>query len=142
MFGESRHTGADMRPTVCVFCRSNPAKSKEHIYRDTYRRYAGTEPYNSLDFETGTASPLRNGQNPFTHRVKVVCASCNNGWMNKLDEDVEPAAVAFFEGTPYSCDEAMAAQLAYWAAKTTMMRVFMDPDRAVRDEDFKHLYEH
>lgn len=86
-------------------------------------------------------TPLRNDENPFTHRVKVVCADCNNGWMNKLDEDVEPAAVAFFEGNPYSCDEEMVATLAYWAAKTTMMRVFMDADRSVRDHEIAHLYD-
>lgn len=137
------HSGANMKPDTCVFCRQAPAVSREHIYRKTYRRYAGADTYSRIEYKDGvsTITPLSPGESPFNQKVQVVCGDCNSRWMNDLDKRVEPAAVAFFEGKPYSCDQAMAADLALWAAKTTMMRVFKDSDRGVRDEQMAYLHD-
>jgi hypothetical protein len=86
MDGVIEHSGADMNPQICVFCQNAPADSKEHIYRGSYCQFAGANSYSHVDFNTGAVRRLSPGESAFNQKVKVVCAPCNNGWMNQIDE--------------------------------------------------------
>lgn len=81
-------------------------------------------------------------ESAFNMTAKVVCQGCNGGWMDQLDNEVQPAVTAFFEGRPYECDGYMAKNIALWAAKTSAMRAFGGVDRGVTDDDIQYLYNH
>lgn len=130
-----------MEPTHCVFCGANEV-TKEHIYRKTYRTYAGTNRYYRVDIATGKITPMAPHESAFNMTAEVVCQGCNGGWMDQLDNQVQPAVTAFFDGRPYACDAQMAKDIALWAAKTSAMRAFRGFDRGVTDGDIKYLYDH
>jgi hypothetical protein len=138
---EPYHSGAVMTPTHCVFCGVEDV-TREHIYRRTYRTYAGTNRYYRVDIATGNITPMAPHESAFNLTAKVVCQGCNGGWMDQLDNKVEPAVTAFFEGRQYECDAQMAKDIALWAAKTSAMRAFGGFDRGVTDDDIKYLYNH
>ncbi|MFE3861102.1 hypothetical protein ACFXPT_11795 [Streptomyces goshikiensis] len=54
-------------------------------------------------------------------QVRVVCASCNNGWMNGLEEDVRDFLPALIRGEQAVLDDARQRHLASWALKTMLM---------------------
>lgn len=136
------HSGADMTPANCVFCGSQ-GLTREHIYRKSYSTYAGTNRYYKIDTISGKTTPMAPHESVFNLTAKVVCKSCNSNWMNQLDQQVQPAVTAFFEGNQYACGAQMAKNIALWAAKTTVMRVFNgSPDRGVTNTDIKYLYDH
>ena len=60
-----------------------------------------------------------------THQVDVVatavCTQCNSGWMNTLDQGLEPLLLALARGESCVVDPASAARLAAWATKLALL---------------------
>jgi len=131
-----------MEPTHCIFCGVGEV-TKEHIYRKKYRTYAGANRYYKVDISTRKVTPMAPHESAFNLTAKVVCQEgCNGGWMDQLDNKVEPAVTSFIEGRPYKCDAHMAKDLALWAAKTSVIRAFGGLDRGITDDDIKYIYNH
>src|ERR1017187_2950463 len=49
-----------------------------------------------------------------------VCSTCNNGWMNRIDEATRPHFDAIIAGRPTPLDASAQASLAAWVTKTTL----------------------
>ncbi|KOG47554.1 hypothetical protein ADK75_23250 [Streptomyces virginiae] len=60
-------------------------------------------------------APLMNEQ------VRVVCAACNNGWMNDLEESVRHFLPALIRGAEVELDHVRQVHLATWSLKTMLM---------------------
>lgn len=60
-------------------------------------------------------APLMNEQ------VRVVCAPCNNGWMNDLEESVRDFLPSLIRGTETRLDQVRQARLVTWSLKTMLM---------------------
>lgn len=113
----------------CIFCGKR-ANSGEHVWSE--KLHPDLAPYllhardkSSTMYETPNANALdnlklREGQ---MHKIKIqcVCSTCNNEWMNILDERVRPAVVKMIHGKPISLDEHMARDLTSWIAMKMMV---------------------
>lgn len=142
------------RPT-CIFCGSTDPVTKEHIYRSSWRKQLdvnlglGAIGVTNTDIEASrqfTRYGLDNVERQskqedlFSIIVKRVCAKCNNGWMNSLDEVVEPWV---FDPTndDKRCDP---VEFRRWAIKLAILRCYyehpdsvepVDPERIFNGED-------
>lgn len=109
---------------VCVFCGGAPV-TKEHIWPQ-WAQWTVPAP---------TPSPIhrvvevegqerfessRLGQ-AFSETSRTVCASCNNGWMSRLETATKELFVAMTGGGPLILDREMQQTLAAWALKTMIM---------------------
>lgn len=56
-----------------------------------------------------------------TEQVRVVCATCNNGWMNNLEEGVRSFLPALIRGGAVRLDNDDQHALAAWSLKTMLM---------------------
>ena len=65
----------------------------------------------------------------FNHTVKAVCKQCNEGWMNRIEEDARPFLESMILGHGRNLYEAGQAKVATWGALKAM--VFQGKDRDV-----------
>lgn len=113
---------------LCVFCGGHPL-TKEHVLRNALRKYLPQQRFTSHTVFNGGAQPEErtSRRSSFDSTVRRVCAPCNNGWMHDLEVAAEGALTPMLQGHPTALDSNTVRVLAGWAAKTAMMRSFMDP---------------
>ena len=115
------HSGVMGTGQGCVFCGRKPL-TKQHIFPNwmrkhlpdpgpgTYRRKTGVEPRESAYRGSPVAS-----------QVRVVCASCNNGWMERLETDARPYLTSMVVGNGREFHDTGRTLIAGWAFLTTLM---------------------
>lgn len=76
------------------------------------------------------------------HRAKVVCLSCNNGWMNDLEIAAQPFLKDMISGRGVVLDSDAQRIVATWAAKTAMCveRTFPSATQAIPASFYDRLY--
>ncbi len=104
----------------CVFC-GGERLTREHVWPQwivaAIRQHVGP----------GPIRVARPGDTPYDVpeldvAVRMVCATCNNGWMSSLETGVRPALEPMILGRlPVLLTPAMQALLARWAFKTALM---------------------
>lgn len=62
-------------------------------------------------------------------RVKWLCASCNNGWMSRLENETKPILESILDDKLKDIDAWRQSTLARWAVKTAMVLECLNPDR-------------
>jgi hypothetical protein len=74
--------------------------------------------------------------------VKVVCRTCNGGWMSDLENAAKPLLKTLILGEPPNLSESNQTLIAFWAAKTAMMLQFLHPldIRGVPAAHYQHVY--
>ncbi|MFK4694207.1 hypothetical protein [Streptomyces pristinaespiralis] len=133
----------------CVFCGA-PANSREHVIPQWISRSV-LEANPGIDQNTVVLAGDGQAVRDFTHRfgesaVKIVCATCNNGWMNGLEEAVRAFLIPLIlsdGGTVVVLDRQQQADLAAWVMKTLMMFSYQLPKedhQAIPPADYTHLY--
>ncbi len=115
-----------MSPTrrPCFFCGGSGKRSAEHVWRAKWRDHFGAEPF--MMRQWGWVA--RDGQPehyarkfkaaPFSETFREVCTSCNNGWMNALENEVEVPLLVLASGARIQLGPVATAALTRWAAKT------------------------
>lgn len=137
-----------MSGRACVFCGSTTTLTAEHVFAS----WIG-----GLGLIEGNASTVSGFLNEmprvlpptpaFSQRVKMVCASCNNGWMSELENNARRILQPLILGTSTSIAPADRALAALWAFKTALVSLLMStaPDReagyGVPPEEYELLYE-
>lgn len=118
---------------TCVFCGAE-GTTKEHVLRRKFQSILGAEPFDVVNTNQRTTAfgTLAQGQRtyrslPFDLQVKAACASCNNGWMNDLENAVEPQLTAMIRGDSCRISSSERLKIARWASKTTLMRQLATP---------------
>jgi len=125
----------------CIFCR-NGNLSKEHIFADWLHEYLPRtrsftdhrvnhgldDPYGRKDVAAGK---LANNGDPLSRKLRVVCASCNNGWMSRLQILAKPILLPFVLGKWRALDANETRIIANWITMFTMVIEFADPATAV-----------
>ena len=82
----------------CIFCGTEGNLSKEHLWpdwlsklylrKDSESHTFGSKSYlNKKEVRDGTYS--RPGH-LFSLKNRVVCVTCNNGWMSRVEEETKP----------------------------------------------------
>lgn len=128
-----------------MFCESDAATTKEHIFRSSWKRRLDTsEHFTKLPFVERRFTKYRQdnsetrtrSEDLFSVIVKRVCAPCNNTWMNDLDEVVEPW-VFDPNNDDNRCDP---QQFRRWAIKIALLRSYYDEPRLIEPGDPAKVY--
>lgn len=139
----------------CIFCGGKPL-TREHVFSSEWLRtlMPGTTTFTSdflrvdeernVDRRTWEEKAPKPGKkagsgSPF---VRCACASCNNGWMQELDERAKPLLTPLALGEVGTVSDAGVKVLATWATKIAfILDAFMNPSvlepelrRAFRDD--------
>ena len=124
-------------PGRCIFC-GNGGLSKEHIFADWLKELFPRDETSSHTYGTIDPSPVigvprislrdRPGHGR-TRKVRVVCKSCNNGWMSALEERTKPMLLPVIGGQRHRLPLEAQELLATWAAKTVMIAEHVRPHK-------------
>lgn len=106
---------------TCLFCEGR-ATTREHVLP----RWAGSalaagEPEAIRQLITvGTGRPIERVRTGllFSGTAKVVCATCNNGWMSRLETSARAVLTPMIQGEGILLDWNAQRTLAAWALKT------------------------
>jgi hypothetical protein len=125
-------------PGRCIFC-GGFGLTKEHVLPDWLRSIfprspADTHTVGTVDWiNLPTVGPIplpgrsqRQGQ-AGSKKVKVVCKSCNTGWLSAMEEATKPILSALVQGTACALTITQQRALAIWITKTTMTAEFLVP---------------
>ena len=103
---------------ACIFCGS-PANSKEHLLPRWLESILPADEQVIHTRQVGDDEPRRWEAKPFGERSKIVCESCNHGWMSKLEEASKPLLTpAITRSGPCEFDGRGQWVAAVWALKT------------------------
>ncbi|NYH51368.1 hypothetical protein HNR06_000957 [Nocardiopsis arvandica] len=122
---------------TCVFCHGEGGMSREHVLpawmSREFTEIAGSSArFLSLEQHADPVDRgaytirhpylrLRDNQRPFSRRAKVVCKSCNNGWMSRLEAKVRPTLAKVVRGSCIALGTEGQTALAAWLLKTMLM---------------------
>jgi hypothetical protein len=121
--------------------------SKEHLFPDWLEQLFPRSPSDThthgnttwVDMTPGGKTPItqerkRQGQ-AATLKVRVVCETCNNGWLSRLEERTKPLLTHLIKGHAISLGVQEQLQLATWAVKTIMTAEFYDRKKVAIPQD-------
>ncbi|MEU0525988.1 hypothetical protein [Streptomyces niveus] len=104
----------------CVFCGGTPL-TKEHVLPRWLKVALDPSMHRFRYIRLSDAGLQHHDAPPLNDQVKVVCAECNNGWMNRLEEDVRHFLPALIRGSSCTLDARAQQALSSWALKTLLM---------------------
>lgn len=113
------------RPRLCIFCGSN-ANSKEHIWPTWLHhllppvsdKVRHNKEVHNFTPKTGiriSGAMGRQGDQR-TVKVRAVCDICNNGWMNRIEQQARPILTPLITGKPMTLEPPAIVVLARWFA--------------------------
>jgi hypothetical protein len=124
---------------LCIYCRTNPAGSNEHIFgtwlitdltavlgRAPGHGWIGSEENRrEIHGREGRANRYS-----FDFTTDTVCHRCNNGWMNNVDIKARRTVHSLMRGDRTLLTGKARARVAAWAAKTAVTARFahVEPD--------------
>lgn len=132
----------------CIFC-GKKADSKEHIFAQWLHPYlpidktrVNFKSLSELMLPDGTRSTekVRSGD-PHSVTARVVCESCNNGWMSRLQTSAKPVVLPLVTGADARLFRNDLKNLVAWCAMFVMLAEWASKDRqfagiAQADRDF------
>ena len=118
--------------TQCMFCERDATRRGEHLFSNWMAEYIDFRPPNHTASVLRGASGLKvevglKGGPLHTLRVPHVCATCNNGWMSRLEMQAKPALVSLMQHKEISLNKQDQTDIAKWAALKTMVGEFLNP---------------
>ena len=119
----SRRRDRERRGDRCIFCGARPPLTYEHVFGDWLRRldHTGEGVHEILPGDSGEPIVQR-GRGIFTRKLKIVCGTCNHGWMSGIEEAAKPLLVRMFGSqSPISLSADDQLALARWAFKTAVV---------------------
>jgi hypothetical protein len=76
-----------------------------------------------------------------TRFARKVCKTCNNGWIERLEERIREPVTQLMQGAPLILDAGTQRDMAAWMTLVTMMVEFTDPPTlASMPSDYQHIY--
>jgi hypothetical protein len=123
----------------CIFCRGI-GLSKEHIWADWLKRYIPKDMtnYSSLSATVHeTYAEFRHkkhGGDLRSRTLRVVCKSCNNGWMSQLQQRTKPYLLPLTSGDVTAFDARAQEILSAWVATFVMVAEHFDRYKVVSSQ--------
>ena len=131
---------------ICLFCQESGKLTKEHIFPNWLRNYIprNTQHTRHVTSYVGqrslSAGKVNRPGNIHSQRLRVVCASCNNGWMSELQSRAKPHLIPLIDGSWSKLDDTACKTLAAWTAMFCTVWEQADPRSAeIPVEHRKHL---
>ena len=91
--------------TQCLFC-GEPGATREHVlslaWLSQLMPSAGPYKFDRTTEEQGVIKRQRYEKRKPEVVRRAVCATCNSGWMNRLDQSAQPMLTAMIKGTSIS----------------------------------------
>ena len=83
-----------MATKTCIFCqRSGHAKiTKEHVWPQWVAALMPAEKEVPNRFRSSELEDIKTWTGGYGLQVNDVCRNCNNGWMSRLEQEVQPLA--------------------------------------------------
>jgi len=120
----------------CIWCGSRRNLTREHVLAKKWRKHLGDAAsprvVSGWQLDLASLQPIAIDettprQGSFTWTVShLVCGPCNNGWMSRLEDAVEPLLFQAAMGHEVTLDAEQQAILLNWLAKTAIVMEFMD----------------
>jgi hypothetical protein len=138
-----------MELTNCIFCsvlltrsslNQRDSRTKEHVYGRWFRDYVVNDKIKMFSSD---------GKIPTFHRQtelekfwnRSVCANCNNGWMSRLEEQVDPIFDKLTNGTDLNLlSPGEVETLARWTGKTAIVLGYLMPFPAIVPEFIRRTF--
>lgn len=121
----------------CIFCQTSGRLSREHIWADWLRNFVPRRDDRSTHRIAGsdTENKILRGKldrpgDIMAQRLRIVCKSCNEGWMSQMQERTKPHLVGLIRDGWTALDEDAQRILAAWATMFTMVFEYADPPTA------------
>ena len=124
-----------LRPTGhCIFCAATGV-TKAHVFAKSWTNLFD-EPNDTQEHEvvhrhtnpgTGEQHVIKRART-FALVSRKVCAECNSGWLNELEERVKPVMADFAANRPVVLSADEQADVALWASVAILIAMSMDPD--------------
>jgi hypothetical protein len=116
---------------ACAFCGFSGKLTGEHVFGDWLSRIGldleptphGAGPLNRLGQELGVRPPFR-------QKVKDVCATCNHGWMSKLEVIAQRVLTPLILGEPSEIAATDAGAVTAWVQKTALTAMLVSSEMA------------
>jgi hypothetical protein len=143
-------------PGKCIFC-GGKGLTKEHVFPAWMRpllqgyveasevpNYSQMQTFGGLSVPgTPTSRGWNNQGYIFNKRLRVVCRSCNNGWMSQQEKETKSLLTAMIEGRSASLGYDEQCRLALWCALRAGIFERDDPERAaITPHQYRYIYEH
>ena len=143
--GQVRHKKTHPPARLCIFCGKGNL-SGEHVWPAWMGRHLDTKSPggDSLEMRFTSANPRAprvvvhsraRQSGPTTKKVRVVCRDCNNGWMSRLEADVQPIILPLMRGDATVLSRDAQSVIARWVALKVMVVEQEDPTAAVTTQD-------
>ncbi|MFV1985356.1 MAG: hypothetical protein ACC657_17545 [Thiohalomonadales bacterium] len=129
----------------CIFCSGLDKKSKEHLWSQWMHDYLNLDKSSQNTREENTYlwkdqignKKLERQGNLATTKFRVVCETCNNGWMSVLENEVKPIFIRIFKNEGVILKREEQDLLARWIAMKAItgehagddIHVTPEPDR-------------
>ncbi len=138
-----------MELTNCIFCgavltnsslNQSASRTKEHVYARWFRDYVVNDKIKMFISDGKTTTFCRQTElEKFWNRS--VCKSCNNGWMSRLEEEVDPILDKLKSGTDFNLLSLGEVEtLARWTGKTTIVLGYLTPIPAIVPEHIRRTF--
>lgn len=127
----------------CLFCGSTTAKrSREHVLRRAFKQKFTS--VSSLTFARQVDSGVDLLEVPITQfdlTINEVCRECNQGWLNDLENLMEPIIDDLIEGrSGRGLSSAQIQALGYWALLRSMLLTYISPRGRVPRSLFERVH--
>lgn len=142
-------------PRRCIFCGGAPI-SGEHLFPAWMRDYiSGTQndgTSHQVTLEVRTEDGVRvmldsTGRGPLaqkgdhrSRKLRVVCRTCNSGWMSGLQNKAKPILIPMLTGRLPCLSSAHQEAIAAWAAMFTMVYEFADRRTMVVSQEARQRF--
>lgn len=122
-------------PGRCIYC-GEPGLTKEHIWADWLRAHIPREKTQhylerTLQFpdpSKNIVSHQRRTGDPHSRRLRIVCKTCNNGWMGTLQEKAKSILAPMLNGQSVRMYRKQQTILGAWVTMFVMTSEFLARD--------------
>jgi hypothetical protein len=129
---------APTRVPVCVFC-DRPAGSPEYAWPEWLCGFLTDQLVVWSKDRAIDAAIMQRVRMEVDQTVRGVCGSCTRGWIQRLDDKVNPFLQSMIVGNPTPLPQVRRRLLARWAAKTAAVMECAD-ESAIRTPRFASEY--
>lgn len=132
---------------ACIFCGSRGKKSKEHIWPVWMHEHLpllGDGEYvselNTFKWkeQIGSRKSTRQGHLT-TKKIRVVCQSCNSGWMSELENEAKPILLKLLGGESIELCAEKQKTLARWITMKAIIGEHADSDTHMTPREDRSL---
>lgn len=100
--------------------------TREHVWPDWLSRTGFPNEPNVIESGPLNRLPAKYGpMRPLSTTVKAVCDKCNNGWMSRVEQAVQPVLTPILSGQRTLIDPVVLPTVALWALKTALIAMLL-----------------